>query len=240
VWDIICFFPRAGHPFTPPCYAERAVPEVTKRIRRWMADEGDTAQVILSAHSMGATIAVGAIMALHADEDDDILRRVALLTHGVQLRPYFSRFFPEVFGARVLGVRGTRGPALFGADPWRRQVIDDNHGPVLPPHRVGDPPSVVELLGAHSPDSAGPPQPRWRSLWRRSDYLGFPITGYWSNEVDGSNENPIDRRATERSPRSYLWTVARHNDYLSTPQYRTARDELIGMLQRGRSPDTIA
>lgn len=240
VWDIICFFPRAGHPFTPPCYAERAVPEVTKRIRRWMAEEGDSAQVILSAHSMGATIAVGAIMALHADEDDDILRRVALLTHGVQLRPYFSRFFPEVFGARVLGVRGTRGPDLFGADPWKKQVIDDSHGEALPPHRPGDPPSVAELLGAYTVDPAQPAGPRWRSLWRRSDYLGFPVTGYWSNEVDGTNENPIDRGATERSPRSYLWTVARHNDYLSTPQYRAAREELIGMLKHGRSPDTIA
>jgi alpha-beta hydrolase superfamily lysophospholipase len=235
VWDIICFFPRAGHPFAPPCYAERAVPEVTKRIRRWMGpgEAGEDGQVILSAHSMGATIAVGAILAMHGNEEDDILRRVALLTHGVQLRPYFSRFFPEVFGPRVLGVRGTLGPRMFDSDPWRRQVIADNTAPALPVHVDRDPPSVVELLGGNLSDPDNPVVPRWRSLWRRTDYLGFPITGFWSSETNGVNENPIDRGATERSPRSYLFTVARHNDYLSTPQYRKARNELVGMLAQG-------
>ncbi|MET4636812.1 hypothetical protein [Mycetocola sp. 2940] len=239
VWDIICFFPRAGHPFAPPCYAERAVPEVTKRIKRWMGpglDEGGAeGRVILSAHSMGATIAVGAILAMKGNEDNDELGRVALLTHGVQLRPYFSRFFPEVFGPRILGVRGTQGPQMLAADPWRRQVIADNRPPALPVHVKGDPDSVVELLGGNLSDADDPVAPRWRSLWRRTDYLGFPVTGFWSNETDGVNENPIDRRATERSPRSYLWAVARHNDYLSTPQYREARDELVAMLTSGRN-----
>ncbi|MET0933328.1 MAG: hypothetical protein ABWX56_06405 [Mycetocola sp.] len=238
VWDIICFFPRAGHPFAPPCYAERAVPEVTKRIKRWMGtgqDEGGAdGRVILSAHSMGATIALGAILAMKGDEQTEALNRVALLTHGVQLRPYFSRFFPEVFGPRVLGVRGTQGPQMLAADPWRRQVIADNRPPALPVHVEGDPDSVVELLGGNLSDSANPVAPRWRSLWRRTDYLGFPVTGFWSNETDGVNENPIDRRATERSPRSYLWAVARHNDYLSTPQYQAARDELVAMLASAR------
>ncbi|WP_411721936.1 hypothetical protein [Mycetocola sp.] len=245
VWDIICFFPRAGHPFAPPCYAERAVPEVTKRIKRWMGpgkDEGgQEGRVILSAHSMGATIAVGAILAMKGNDEDEALGRVALLTHGVQLRPYFSRFFPEVFGPRVLGVRGTLGPQMLASDPWTRQVIADNRPPALPVHVEGDPDSVVELLGGNLGDPDNPIWPRWRSLWRRTDYLGFPVTGFWSNETNGLNENPIDRGATERSPRSYLWAVAKHNDYLSTPQYRTARDELIAMLAKDDSrPERVS
>lgn len=240
VWDIICFFPRAGHPFTPPCYAERAVPEIIKRIKRWTREEGDDAHVILSAHSMGATIAVGAILSLHGEEQDEILGRVSLLTHGVQLRPYFSRFFPEVFGARILGVRGTRGPSMLGADPWRQQVLDDNRRTIPLERKGGDPASVVQLLGGDFHDDARPVAPRWRSLWRRSDYLGFPVTGYWSNEKDGVNENPIDRGATERSPRSYLWAVARHNDYLSTAQYRSARDELIEVMKQGRQKPSVS
>lgn len=237
IWDIICFFPRAGHPFTPPCYAERAVPEVGKRIKRWVrevSEEGDDPHVILSAHSMGAAIAVGAVMFLHGDKADDALERTALLTHGAQLRAYFSRYFPEVFGARVLGVRGTRGPALLGADPWKQQVLEDNHPPAQPLQKDGDPVTVVQLLGGDFRDSEHPVPPRWRSLWRRTDYLGFPVMGYWSNEINGVNENPIDRGATERSPRSYLWAVAKHNDYLSTPQYRSARDELVEMMARSR------
>jgi len=237
IWDIICFFPRAGHPFTPPCYAERAVPEVGKRIRRWVRDvseEGDDPHVILSAHSMGAAIAVGAVMFLHGEKADDALDRTALLTHGAQLRAYFSRFFPEVFGARVLGVRGTLGPALLGADPWEQQVLEDSHPPARPLQKDGDPVTVVQLLGGDFRDPDHLVAPRWRSLWRRTDYLGFPVMGYWSNEIKGVNENPIDRGATERSPRSYLWAVAKHNDYLSTPQYRAARDELIEMMAASR------
>ena len=121
------------------------------------------------------------------------------------------------------GALGTRGPALFGADPWKKQVLDDYRRP--PSARDdGDPPTVVELLGA----------PRWRSLWRRTDPLGFRVNGYGSNDKDGANTNPIDRGATEREPRSYLWSVAGHSDYLSRRQYREARDELIDMSKQNR------
>jgi hypothetical protein len=71
--------------------------------------------------------------------------------------------------------------------------------------------------------------PRWRNLWRRTDYLGFPMFSYWSR-VGEAALNPIDRGATERSPSTYLWSVARHSDYVSTLQYTAARDELIAML----------
>ncbi|MBG6237852.1 alpha-beta hydrolase superfamily lysophospholipase [Mycetocola sp. CAN_C7] len=234
VWDVICYFPRAGHPFAPPCYGERAVSEVSKRVREWMDAEGDNGRVILSAHSMGATIAVGSIMELAGEKTasgSPLVDRVALLTHGVQLRPYFSRFFPEVFGPRVLGIRGTRGPSLFGADAWKHQVIDDTKHPDAALQKPNDPKSVVQILGGDFSDPKHPVAPRWRSLWRRTDYLGFPVMGFWSNETATGNENPIDRGATERSPRSYLWAVARHSDYLSTRQYREARDELIAMLK---------
>lgn len=248
VWDIICFFPRAGHPFSPPCYAERAVPEVNKRITRFLREEaaaGNDAYVILSAHSMGATIAAAAIFAIHEEEQRPLpdapekppprLPRIALLTHGVQLRAYFSRFFPEVFGPRVLGVRGTMPPAIWRSDPWKTQVLEEHDRPRVPIGEPDDPATLVSLLGGDLHDPTAWVVPRWRSLWRRTDYLGFPVFGYWSNVVDGANENPIDRGATERAPRAYLWTIARHNDYLSTLQYREARDELVDMLTAARA-----
>ena len=78
VWDIVCFFPRAGHPFTAPCYAERAVPEVAKRVRHHIDDAKKAHKnpyVILSAHSMGATIALAVIFML--GQEDDARKRAA-------------------------------------------------------------------------------------------------------------------------------------------------------------------
>ncbi|SFR70978.1 hypothetical protein SAMN05428970_1087 [Agromyces sp. CF514] len=240
VWDIICFFPRAGHPFTPPCYAERTVPEMQERLGEWLHGEGSEGRrVIIAAHSMGATLAVAAIFAMHGAELEEAQRRreageplgppdtsrIALLTYGVQLRAYFSRFFPEVFGARVLGVHGTVGPKLFALDPWEEQVRRewiDRQQPIPAPE---EPPSLVDLLGG---DLQSRQAPRWRSLWRRTDYLGFPVSSY------RSKGNLIDRGATERAPRTYLWTVARHNGYLDTQQYRLARAELLAMFTATR------
>ncbi len=71
LWDLMCFLPRAAHPFAPPCYAERAVPScgpastAGSAVSTWTrrtAPRCRHAPSILSAHSLGAVLAVGALL----------------------------------------------------------------------------------------------------------------------------------------------------------------------------------
>ncbi|HEX8867106.1 MAG TPA: hypothetical protein VF821_15715 [Lentzea sp.] len=198
LWDLMCFLPRTAHPFAPPCYAERAVPEIADRTREFL-DESAENRVVLSAHSLGAVLAVAALYAL----PEGYLQRVQLLTYGVQLRPYFGRIFPELLGPVVLGTPEVRAGALFSCDPWRR-------APGASPDR-----GLSALLG-----------PNWTNLWRRTDYLGFPVHGW--------EDNPLDRRANETngSPDN----VETHGGYHLCAAYREAFDHLVS-IDLNQSPD---
>lgn len=198
LWDLMCFLPRTAHPFAPPCYAERAVPEIADRSREFL-DESPDHRVVLSAHSLGAVLAVAALFAL----PEGYLRRVQLLTYGVQLRPYFGRIFPELLGPVVLGTPPVRAGALFSCDPWRRN-------PGTAPER-----GLTTLLG-----------PNWINLWRRTDYLGFPVHGW--------EDNPLDRRAgeTDGSPDK----VETHGGYHLCAAYRQAFTDLVS-IDLNQSPD---
>lgn len=233
-WDVVAFFPRAGHPFAPPCYGERVVPELATRTRDWFA-KGDGTHpraVILTAHSMGSTICTATILALRGEKlthgpnvGHDMTEHLAMLSYGTQLRAYFSRFFPSVFGHEILGVPGLLGPSLWLRDPWERQVLAEFKVKALPEPGHDPQRTLTGMLGAK-----GRTVPRWRSLWRRTDYLGFPVYGY-----RGGESNPIDLGATESAPASYLWRIATHSDYLGTPQFSQARDELVeGLGGRAR------
>jgi hypothetical protein len=230
-WDVVAFFPRAGHPFAPPCFGERAVPELSARAQSWVSDRNAKRPraVIFTAHSMGSTIAAATLLSMRGERVTRgrgaylLTDRLALLSYGSQLRAYFSRFFPSVFGPDVLGVPGLRGPSLWRRDPWRAQVLAEFRPCRLAPPLRDDQRSLTALLGArHHSD------PRWRNLWRRTDYLGFPVFAY------RSDTNPIDRGATESVPDSYLWQIATHSNYLGTPQFVLARAELIRQLRSGR------
>ncbi|MFD4638801.1 hypothetical protein ACFWN2_15915 [Lentzea sp. NPDC058436] len=198
VWDLMCFLPRAAHPFAPPCYAERAVPEIARHTHEWLAKSPEH-RVVLSAHSLGAVLAVAALYAL--PEGD--LRRVQLLTYGVQLRPYFGRIFPELLGPAVLGTPQVRAGTFFSLDPWRRPSGDPQPG------------GLSSLMGEN-----------WVNLWRRTDYLGFPV---WS-WTDG----PPDVRADET--RDGASTVETHSDYHRCATYREAFDGLVS-IDLNRQPD---
>ncbi|TFB86999.1 hypothetical protein E3O44_07525 [Cryobacterium algoricola] len=210
VWDLACFLPRAGHPLGAPCYTERAVPEVCRRVLWWLDGRADGTpprqrEVVLAAHSMGTVVAIAALFSLAAHPDWSARRdRVSLLSFGVQVRPYFGRFFPEILGPDVLGTLPCQRPRLWSADPW----LADARATPLPP----EPASPAAAL----------PVRRWISLWRATDPLGFPA---WSNRAPG---NPIDRFADEIDTSGYTGAVGTHGEYYRTRQYHDALADLAG------------
>jgi hypothetical protein len=96
LWDVITFWPRANHPLTPPCYAERTVPELLDRLRA-LTVAGDT-WVVLVAHSQGSVMAAATLL----QDDEGTADRVGLLTFGSPLRRLYARNFPAYFGTGAL------------------------------------------------------------------------------------------------------------------------------------------
>lgn len=252
LWDIMGLLPRAGHPFGPPCYTERVVPELSARIDEWLGidsagseeDDGGAHQpatkpghrVVLTAHSLGLPLAIAVI--LGNSSRDGWRGRVGLVSYGVQVRSYFGRFFPNVYGPDVLGVHPVPGPSLFGADPWTKAVQADwrrarSAQPEVDGSRFS--PTLRDVL-KRSTDGGDRPEDAWLNLWRRTDYLGMPAYSYadWSNrDAQGQSlgpdaadpaRNPIDCGATERLADAYIWGVATHSNYLETRQFEAAFD----------------
>jgi hypothetical protein len=128
VWDVGTFWPRACHPFGPPCYAERTIPEVVGRIRRLAGDhvrgfaDPTLAQqnaeqrgrhaddpreqhspLLLTGYSQGTPISI----AVMAQLPQDVRAQMSLLTLAAPIRRLYGRAFPAYFApAQLAKVRG--------------------------------------------------------------------------------------------------------------------------------------
>ncbi|MFJ9626969.1 hypothetical protein ACIRU8_04625 [Streptomyces sp. NPDC101175] len=120
LWDVGTFWPRAAHPFAPPCYAERAVPDLTWRIATWTRATGG--RLVLSGHSQGSVLAAAAAWQLTPSQRG----RVALLTYGSPLERLYGRWFPAHFGPAALSRLHQE------VDCWRNlyRLTDPIGGPV--------------------------------------------------------------------------------------------------------------
>jgi hypothetical protein len=148
VWDVASFWPRRFHPFAAPSYAERAVPELRDRVKRYL-DEGKG--VLLSAHSQGSVIAFAALSQIsgskleldgvpignlmgyenpfdagpaeHARSQpyDTRLNRVSLVTYGSPLTELYGRLLPSYFGTEGLfkNLRNELAGGGGGEHSWR-------------------------------------------------------------------------------------------------------------------------
>ncbi|GAA4576277.1 hypothetical protein GCM10023176_47330 [Micromonospora coerulea] len=170
VWDLGTFWPRAAHPFAPPCYAERAVPELAKRIC-YLASRHDG--VLLTGHSHGSVLLAAAVLQL----PPPVRRRVALLTYGSPLDRLYARLFPAYLGRDVLHEVGARLDWRW-LNLWRD--TDPIGGWMFAPHRPGDPPpgddpsARVDRRLRDPVNVVTPP----------SDSVPPPLQGHWPCESD--------------------------------------------------------
>lgn len=123
LWDVGTFWPRAAHPFAPPCYAERAVPDLNWRMATWV--KADHRTLILSGHSQGTVLAAAAAWQL----DPAARRKVALLTYGSPLERLYGRYFPAFFGPEAL--QALHQEVQLWKNLWR--ATDPIGGPVRVP-----------------------------------------------------------------------------------------------------------
>ncbi|MFR9757168.1 hypothetical protein [Streptomyces sp. TR06-5] len=163
LWDVGTFWPRAAHPFAPPCYAERAVPDLVWRMATWTrAHRGG--RLVLSGHSQGSVLAAAAVWQL----DPPTRRQVALLTYGSPLARLYGRWFPAHFGPGPL--RALHAELDCWRNLWR--TTDPIGGPVRLP--AGEEPEV---------DRGPLPDPRFYGRSALSP-LPAPVLGHSEYQAD--------------------------------------------------------
>ncbi|MGW6788527.1 hypothetical protein [Streptomyces chartreusis] len=120
ILDMGAFWPRAAHPLAPPCYAERAVPDLAWRITTW--NHSTRGRLVLSAHGQGSVLAAAAISQL----SPSLRRGVALQTYGSPLERIYGRWFPAHFGLIRLTALHT------SIEDWRNlyRLTDPVGGPI--------------------------------------------------------------------------------------------------------------
>lgn len=149
LWDIGSFWPRAAHPLAPPCYGERAVPDLVERVEELTAQPAD--RVVISGHSQGSVLAAATVLQLPPDVAD----RVSLVTIGSPLRRLYARYFPAYFDAGALGSlperTGGRYRNLYrDTDPIASWVLNPPHEPGRVDIRLADPLSLDQPVNGHA------------------------------------------------------------------------------------------
>ncbi len=167
LWDVGTFWPRSYHPLSPPCYTERAIPELQRRMW-WLHDNGG--HVLLTAHSQGTVLAVAALAQPGCRPEND---QPALITFGSPVRKLYGWAFPAYFGPELLGPLVPDGPA--GVHDWRNFYYPTD--PIGGPVTDGLPKKVQKRVDVYYLDPAecyyvyGQPPPASRGH-----------SGYWADD----------------------------------------------------------
>lgn len=158
MWDAASFWPRSYHPFSPPCYAERAVPDLQWRMRML---HDIRRSLVLVAHGQGAMLATAALVQPGCRPADD---RPALVTLGSTVSKLYSWAFPAYVTPDLLATLKPDGPSrvaswhnvYYPADPFAGPAAGQLASAGRPPvdHRLLDP---AESWWSHVQD---PPMPQ--------------------------------------------------------------------------------
>lgn len=173
LWDVGTFWPRSFHPYAPPSYAERAVPDLQRRMW-WLHDKGGT--VLLAAHSQGSVLAAAALLSQSARAPGSC---AGLVTFGSPLGKLYRWAFPAWVDDDVLA--GLAGPDTRWVNV--HYPTDYIGGPVFGSgtpgvdRRLPDPPTCHYVHGQPPPAVAGH-SGYWRdpAMWAIVDAVAADLT----------------------------------------------------------------
>jgi hypothetical protein len=152
LWDVGTFWPRSYHPLSPPCYTERAVPDLQRRMW-WLHDNGG--RVMLTSHSQGTVLATAALVQPGCRPADD---HPALITFGSPLMKLYGWGFPAYFGPGLLGPLVPGRPGRLADWHNFHYPTDPIGGPTVgEPTDIGflDPAECYYVYGQASPSAQG-------------------------------------------------------------------------------------
>jgi hypothetical protein len=152
LWDVGTFWPRSYHPLAPPCYAERAVPDLQRRMW-WLHDNGG--KVVLVAHSQGAVLATAALAQRECRPHDDW---PVLITFGCPVRKLYQWGFPAYLPDGLLTDLADRAHGKLTAWQNINYPTDPIGGPVgieAVDQEIRDPADCYYVYGQNPPSAKG-------------------------------------------------------------------------------------
>jgi hypothetical protein len=203
VWDVITFWPRHFHPFAPPCYGERLVPQLKYRLEYLteLDHQRGCGRVLLSAHSQGSVVAAATLLQV----DPQACERIALFTYGSPLEILYKRLFPAYFGGGVISAIEQRLLQGNIRVPWRHFYCRT------------DPIGVV-MSELKSDASAG------------DTTLEGIETIERTTPAPATNTPLLDPHTWEALHGEPPWPMRRHSAYLSHPSFLKNVDATVGEL----------
>ena len=244
LWDVLTFWPRWFHPFAPPAYPARAVPELVIRMQDRLVEHGP---VVLSAHSQGSVIAVSAVLALGGRARPRRPEALASPATGrdTATEPVGSPVAPTA--AQNLA-EGTQGAAQLAAQATLDRLALLTHGSPLsslygrffPAYFSTDRLRQAADLLANDDGTI-----RWTNLYRCTDPIGLPLFG--DDRCPGGPDDPCDDEIDEclpdpvhepPAPGDPFPTIRGHSIYYLEDDYEHAVGRLYASLsgQPGKEP----